>query len=287
MRKHLLTTLLLFLAAISYGQEQVTNGDFENWTNQGNYEDPDGWATLNFLEQFGISLTTFKDDSSSHGNYGCEMISATYFGQKIPAFAYTGSLGQQNSSFGQSFHSKPTRVQFDYKSYTQGQDSVGFILTLTHWDTANNKRDSVAFAEWKMGDSKPNFTMVDIPILYALNNVTPDTLGIYMSASYDTTKLQDGNTLVVDYIRLSYFPVGINPPNQVKLNFYPNPASTSITFASTEDLDISVFSADGRNVINATGRRVNTADLPKGMYYMTIRGQETNTIYKTQKLIIQ
>lgn len=283
--KHIYLCLLLILAVTVNAQEQISNGDFESWTNQGNYDDPDGWGTLNFLTSFGAPVTVFKSDSANHGNHACELISSTFFNSNLIAFAFTGNIN--NNIYGQSFNSKPTRVQFDYTTLIKGQDTAYFILTLSRWDADSNKRDSIAYAEIFFGETVPKYTMADIPINYTLPNLTPDTIGIYMAASYDSVYVEEGNTLTVDNIRLSYYPVGINPTNEVTLHFYPNPASTSITFASTEDLEITVFSTDDRNIANTTGRTLDITTLPKGIYYMRLQGKQSNTYYKTQKLIKQ
>ena len=80
------------------------------------------------------------------------------------------------------------------------------------------------------------------------------------------------------------------------MNVYPNPSAgvftLNITNADFKELVITiydiqgrmVYSADDKNITKDYSRKINIADLSKGMYYLKLdNGAET----KTEKLIIE
>lgn len=68
--------------------------------------------------------------------------------------------------------------------------------------------------------------------------------------------------------------------DQVVINIYPNPAHDIVFIDSKEDLNFSLFSADGREVQrNIPGKKVDLSGLPQGLYLLKLFDKSGQLVY--------
>jgi hypothetical protein len=129
--KNLFTTSVFLLCALgSFAQfGQLSNGGFENWTNQTIYDYPTDWNNSN-LEEFQGIPTIIQSTDSQDGTYSCELraeITAaqdTLFGYVM--HGYVGSMGPQG---GISYNVNFDEMQYYYQCDLAVGDTLFVIAT--------------------------------------------------------------------------------------------------------------------------------------------------------------
>ena len=75
MKKQVL--FIAFAGALStLNAQSFPNGGFENWTNQGTYEDPQYWTGMNMLTLFGAEETAIKSTQAHSGTYALKLVTS-------------------------------------------------------------------------------------------------------------------------------------------------------------------------------------------------------------------
>lgn len=206
-----------FLLVIhSQGQTLVPNGDFENWTNFGSYENPTNWDTPNqaiaIALPFGTKVVTKSTDHES-GSFSARLESKQL---TIPLVVVPGvvTLGTLTIDiFTQTFalnggvpiHDIPTHLKGFYKFQPKGGDSCIIGIGLTKWNYG--VRDSVGIGAFSTHDTVNVWSPFSAWIDYVLSEA-PDTFDILAISSANSTPTA-GTVLYVDNIYLDYT-LGIN-----------------------------------------------------------------------------
>ncbi|MGV3631539.1 MAG: T9SS type A sorting domain-containing protein [Bacteroidota bacterium] len=274
---------LLFLTAsvfVSLGaNSQIANSGFENWTSQGTYDEPDGWATLNFLAGFGIPAAVNKDAVANSGNFSAklETIEASFFGttDTLTGLMMLGNLDTLGSPYSQ----RPTAMEFYYKYSSPGADFGVATVTLTMWDDQNSTQVDIGNGTMQI-DAAGTFTLANVPITYTAPDM-PDSIQITFISSGADIPIP-GTVLNVDDIS---FVLPVNAVQNAVMQHpvvYPNPASDYL-YVKTAGLEITgmeITDLSGRRVekitLTGTGAKISVAHLHGGNYFYELKnGQES------------
>ncbi len=85
-----------------------------------------------------------------------------------------------------------------------------------------------------------------------------------------------------DYLYLSNNEAILEKEN--KIIIFPNPTSESFTVLADQKISLSIYSFDGRLIINSVSKEVNIKEFPNGIYFIVIKDKEGKVI-STNKLI--
>ena len=267
-----LLSIALITATLVGNAQQLTNNGFETWS--GSPSAPTSWGTLDQAiagSAFGsfIGATSFVTKSTSPyaGSFA-----ATVTTQSVSAFATSfpgalvygtlvlgGTSGTTPVITGSPFTSSPASVSYAAKGTVIANDSAPSICFLTKWNTATNKRDTIAGGVHYLNSANTSstYTLHTFPIQYQIFGEAPDTINYIISSSVATSGPTVGTSITVDAITFSGNVAGIksNQAIQATCVAYPNPAVNQITLASTSE------KAKFANVYDLTGRLMSKHEM--------------------------
>lgn len=279
MKKALYTLIAAYISVSC--SAQIPNFSFENWTNMGNYSNPDEWGTLNnTTDSAGIYTVT----KGSPGNPGTAYIRIT--SRKIgaivaPGIAVSGvldSISHQPVS-GFSFTQRPAYLTGKWQHMLAGTSAGAITATLTRWDTANSHRQIIAVATVGLTGMAMNWANFTIPFVYQSGS-NPDTCIIVMAASGQNPA--NGDYLWVDNLAFSGT-VGIEEPSLISTGVtVQNPATDllnyELTLTAKTNVIVELLSIDGQLIrstdlgimAGTVNRQMPLDGLAKGSYMFRV-----------------
>jgi hypothetical protein len=197
----------------------LPNMNMEDWITYPNYESPSPegvWTSANKVVDLlpGIyPVLLFKTTDSYSGTYAA--MARTDSASMMPLL--TGSLSTgvfevnlsnplQSMITGVPYKSKPLRFQGYYKYISVGGDSCEIRTTLSKWNTETKHRDVIGQAIMRDTNVVSNYTYFDLPIVYFITGMEPDTIDMVFAASAggEYFKGKIGSTLTVDDFTLIF-----------------------------------------------------------------------------------
>lgn len=276
--KQLLTIGVLAMTFYA-GAQPVPNGGFETWTNQGTYEDPNNWASLNFFTLFGAPATTTKVTSVHSGNYAVKtetiMADLDQDGQTndtLPGTTFLGSVDfiNQIAVNGAAFALRPDSLVGWYKYTPGGSDALSITVMLTKWDGTTT--NTVADGAWSSSTTVGSYTRFHIPLTYSTSD-TPDSVQIMLSASSNTAT--PGSQLWVDDLQfITNAAAGVATVSATPaLQFYPNPADKTLSVIVAKSTTVEVYNALGMHLETVKANAsdvvtIQTANYKNGVYFL-------------------
>lgn len=260
---------------------QIDNTDFENWSTNNLYENPDDWNTSNSqsYDNDEASLVVKSTDARS-GNYSLEATSSienngngNYEMGNVANFIWNINGG------GFDFTGTSDTLVFWYKMIGTGNGSIQVNLN----DNSNNHQ---GHAEAPL-PSVSAWTEFKLP----LASQSPTTkIEISFAASiYPLNMNQDGNILYIDDMALmSDVSVGmVDIENNSNTNVFPNPFQNEIfvnfTSENSQTTSLKIYSMEGKllqskSFLSANGSNqvtINAADLSAGMYQYVLSNEDS------------
>lgn len=288
-------SLAFIFAIISSFCQTIPNADFENWTNQGSFDEPDEWHTPNpSTSQIGL-VSVYKSTDAYNGSASMKLKSASIFTTVVPGMATLGTINvdlQASNPLviggGITFTSRPRYIHGYYKYFPAGSDMCHVNAVLI------KAGDTIAIAHFAKNDTVDTWTNFTAEFYYTSDEF-PDTLNILVMSS-GVTGAVSGSELYIDSLSFSGL-VGIedniNINNQVAL--YPNPATTFLNIEKNnkniEINKIKIYDITGKLIFEKqnidTSKNTIKLDLSsykKGLYITVIetnkgRIQKKTTIY--------
>ncbi len=212
MRFFTLIGLFCLLFGVGKGQNQIPNGDFEDWSSDALnlYEEPASgwWTTLNPLRNLGGPVTVSKSTDAHSGTYSARLVSDTYGTLFSPGILLSGSLDLLAAptffTRGQPYTSRPSTFEGWYKYSPVDGDSGAIAVQLIKWNTTTNQRDTVGEVGIIIPNATPTWTQFVLPIFY-YSNETPDSIIVVATSSADGGNFNGavGSELWVDDFDLS------------------------------------------------------------------------------------
>ncbi|MDP1745728.1 MAG: T9SS type A sorting domain-containing protein [Bacteroidota bacterium] len=273
-----------------------TNGGFENWVTEFNYQTPDNWQTLNFLSIFTppnpISAFKATGIDKHSGNSALKLKTIFVNNNPVPGaindtigYVFTGKINISPPSLklGVPYVGRPEKLEFWAKYLPVGMDLGAVTVILQKWNGATT--DTIARTDIII-DSTIIYTLFQADLIYQSTEV-PDTLIIGFSPSYKKSIARVGSTLYLDDVALTGW-VGIDEQNiySDKVKVFPNPASDEININATFD------EADNIQIIDVSGKlmgnykiqnynaNINTGLFAEGIYFYEIRDRKNEPLTK-------
>lgn len=283
MKKTLLSGMLLifFVASIS-AQEQVPNGDFENWTNPGlGYDDPDGWATPNESTSLLQIFTVTKNDTVSTGDYSARLKTKLIFDPFIsPGVVTLGEFivdiptATATIEGGIPFIDRPLALTGSYKNFPVANDSTMIMVLFTEYLEVKGERDTIGIGVMYTGDVIADWTNFSVPIVF-FNEHDPDTMNIIVvSSNMITPKIN--SYMYIDNFAFEYEAGIYDVENIVKTSVFPNPANDKLSFAFGEEVNarLNIYSKAGQQVysgiVSGTDQSIDVSNFAAGAYYFSV-----------------
>ncbi|GAB1449652.1 MAG: hypothetical protein L6Q78_05625 [Bacteroidia bacterium] len=290
--KHIYLILLLGLGCGSYKPVKAQVHGFENWVTRTegttNWEDPQGWFTLNSLGKFGFPATT-TSSSDAHSGTRSALLETTQtpFGT-IPGILTLGDMLDDNGEADLNrtfvpFQGRPTHIRFWVKAEPDSGDSVAMLCQLRK-TIADGSQLLVAEAGWTFGDYSNGWMKVEIPMEY-LSNELPDSISILFASSRDESAPVAGSKLWVDDLELEGLQVGQKELNVESFAYYPNPTSKSLTFVGPAIEGVKIFDLMG-NLLKEIPVMENTIQLDLAAGHYLIQPNSSKFFYQAKPLII-
>lgn len=275
--------LFLFIAfsslLFSAKSQQITNGDFENWTD-GN--DAEVWNSFNFL-----SFHSATQSSNAHGGtYAANLTSGSLLGQFMPGLITLGVIDMANQTItgGIPFTDRPTGISYFFKYQAQNNDTSYMIALLTKWNDATQQTDTVGMTGYFTADTYVNYTELNVPFFYN-STETPDTLNvIFISSGFNGTA---GSTLIIDDVTLLYgaviSPTFCFPASEITYSSFTTrcmtiPSASSYRLDVSESIDFASF-VSGYEDLDIGTDTFAIVNLNAGLYFYRKRvvyGSETS-----------
>ena len=241
---------LVFTITYSFGQTQIPNGSFENWTG----EELDGWTSTAEIDLgfFPISISLLSSSDDAHdGDKAVRLDNSEVASFTVPGVLTLGNVDVDISSFspkldgGIPFQDRPKALTGWFKYLPQGPDSLLIYCILTK-ENAVSGVDTIGDVSLVYTGTHSDYTMFTAEINY-LSDDNPDLMNIIIaSAGYTGTA---DTYALIDDLKFAY-ETSINEAEVQNMYIYPNP-STGVfraSFEKAENRTIRVFDISGRKV---------------------------------------
>lgn len=266
---------IAFCCAFSTGNAQTfPNGGFENWTNQGIYEDPSYWSGLNLMSMFGAELTALKSTDSHSGTYALKLVSSiSDIGNDgtvdtIPGMLMLGTTDLINGTgtAGHPFSHRPDSLVGWYKLVSPDNSPFVFEFSSTKWDANSNMQETIGVAHFE-GQPSASYIRFSIPINYS-SGALPDSIMAYIGTSMDGSAT---NEVYLDDLSFVYNSTASIDEQGIQAQIFPNPVSDHLTIQSDIPVErIVVKDLQGKQVVvqwgNSTTVQLETNHFSQGVY---------------------
>ena len=279
-KKTIITLGIVLIYIVSFSQ-QITNGNFENWTDQYNAS---GWNSLNnndFNYHSAEQTTDFYQ-----GSFALKLESKSVFGIFFPGVINLGEIDIENQlvTGGIPFEERPTGLSYFFKYLPQGGDTSYMMSILTKWNTATESTDTIGMTAYLTANEIVNYSQVNVPYIYNSEEI-PDTLNVLFLSSGFTGTI--GSILQVDSVSLLYgsviSPTLSFPASDTTYNSLTT-RCLSIPTASSYKLDVSESNNFASFILGYEDLDIGTdtfavVDVTAGLYFYRKRvnyGTETS-----------
>lgn len=296
MKKSLLTLITAFLCSLT-ALAQIPNNSFENWTTVGTYEVPNGWGTLNHSTAIGSVFTVTKATPGNPGNFYMKITSKTIGTAVVGGIAVSGKLDSINmkAKSGFPYTGQPVSFTGRWQHMIYGTSQGSLKATLTKWNSALSKRDTIATASHTLSGMAMSWANFTINFAYKSSNL-PDSCIIELRSSGSNPTNND--YLWVDNLAFNGTAAGINTVTSefATVALYPNPASQQVELVmnlnSQQTVNVQVIDLTGKtlltksynDVIGEVNQKLDISDLSAGTYFVKISSEKGNTV---KKLIVK
>ena len=224
--------LFLIISFNTFSQEQIPNGNFENWTNG----EADNWNSVP------IFYTGEQTNAAVQGNSAVKIVSQSVFGQFIPGLITLGNIDILNQTLGGGieYSDKPDGIRFFFKYIPSSIDTMFFGAFMTKWNNINQQTDTICMTGYLNSNVYDIYTKIELPFIYQSNEI-PDTLNIIFSSSGFNGN--EGSSLFIDSLSV----------------FYGNAVSPTFCFPADE-ITSSSFKAHWMTIPNALSYSIDVSD---------------------------
>jgi len=285
----LLTNIQFYINA----QEQIPEGNFENWVN--NNEEIPPWK--NYIDIGFIIYTAEQSSDALQGSYAASLISKENFGQFVPGLITLGDLDVVNQTLtgGIPYSDNPDGIGFFFKYLPSGVDTMFFAAFLTKWNSVYSQTDTIAITGYFNSNVYDTYTKVNLPFMYSSAEI-PDTLNIIFTSSGMSGNA--GSRLYLDSISMINgtivspticFPADEITSLSFKAHWLTIPGATSYSLDVSENENFSYFITGYEN-LNTGLDTFYTVNITPGTYYYKVRvnyDTETSINSNTIETIIE
>ncbi len=288
MKKILQTLVILLLYFNLSAQQQIPNGNFENWS---------GGEAVNW-NSLPLIYTAEQSNESVQGNYAIKLVSQSVFGQFLPGLITLGEIDVNNQTLsgGTPYADRPDGISFFFKYQPSGIDTMFFGVFLTKWNTIDLQTDTIGITGYLNSDTYNSYTEVELPFIYNSQEI-PDTLNIIFTSSGFNGNA--GSSLIIDSLSMKNgtivsptlcFPADEITSSSFKAHWMTVPNAVSYRIDVSDNSDFSTFltAYEDLNTGTDTFLIVNTANT--GTYYYRVRvnyDSETSINSNTIEVLVE
>lgn len=281
------TLILLFVVVNAFAQNPTPNPGFENWSQTGNYFNPDGWNNLNSQTAILGILTCSRVAAAADihsGTYAMKLTTRSVFGVTANGIASTATLVTSppyGVTGGIPYTLRPDSITGWYKYNPASASDSGFFQFVLQGAAG----DTIGFVKLCTPNSAvSNYTRFSAPITY-FSSATP-TNSYWILSSSDGTNPVVNSTLLVDDISLVFNPTSsMNEYDQAMSPLLlQNPVLDYLEVVGYEAAMCRVFDLSGKlwisDAATTSKHLVDVGILPKGVYVLnliTMNGQSVAT----------
>jgi hypothetical protein len=283
--KYISQFLFFLIPAFALAQPAIPNGDFENWTNFGAYENPDSWGTINPLTSIlGIKTTTKATGAEAHsGSFAIKLESKTIPAQgNAPGIAATGVINPttRNIDGGIPFSNRPVSLRGWYQYFPAAGDTGSVEVSLYRWNASQGQRELVGRAAFNPSSTISVYTAFSVDFEYS-SGLNPDTMVIVLLSS-GGDNIRTGSKMLLDDLSLSDFGTSVSEPETPGFTLYPNPAKDQLQIQAADEFFpcmLSLVATDGRiclqQVFDQNNKCIKLADIPSGNYQVLLQAKKS------------
>lgn len=289
-------TILSIVSVVAFAASamaQIPNPGFENFTNMGSYDVPNGWGTLNNTTALASVYTAAKGTPGSPGASYLKLTSKTVSTTVVNGIAVSGVLDSMTMmpKSGFAYNMRPASLIGKWQHMIYGSSQGSIQVTLTRWDTGMNMRMPVASGNVTLSGMAMSWANFTIPLTYVDGN-NPDTCIIVMKASGSTPTNND--YLWVDNLAFSGSVTGIENHVSFVTNMvvFPNPSTETINVnlnlkssqkVSIELTDITgklILTKDAGTLTGESKQTLNVTGVSKGTYLVRVVAEAGTEVRK-------
>lgn len=275
MKKQVL--FIAFIGALNtLNAQSFPNGGFENWTNQGTYEDPQYWTGMNMMSMFGAEETAIKSNQAHSGTYALKLItSVSDIGNDgemdtLPGILMLGTTDILNGTgtSGYPFIHRPDSLVGWYKLTSPDNDPFQLQVSTTKWNSGNGSQETIG-ATYYQGQPSATYVRFSVPIVYADNSL-PDSIQAYIGNASNGSGA--GNELYLDDLSFIYNSTAGIQEQAAQIRIFPNPVNTQLSIQSDQPIQqLAVTDLQGKQIFavktNNEYYQLETGDLIPGVYF--------------------
>lgn len=277
MKKHVL--FIAFVCALNtLNAQSFPNGGFENWTNQGTYEDPQYWTGFNMMSMFGAEETAIKSTQAHSGNYALKLItSISDIGgdgemDTLPGILMLGTTDILNGTgtTGYPFTQRPDSLVGWYKLVSPDNTPFHLEFSSTKWDAGSGSPETIGVATYE-GQASASYKRFSVPISYS-GSALPDSIQAFIGTSVDGSVT---NELYLDDLGFIYNSTAGIQEQTAQIRLFPNPVNTQLSIESDQPIQqLVVKDLQGKQILELNANtgyyRLETGDLTPGVYFCEI-----------------
>ncbi|MFM7903416.1 MAG: T9SS type A sorting domain-containing protein [Bacteroidota bacterium] len=275
------TLLLLFIVVNTFAQNPTPNPGFENWSQTGNYFNPDGWNNLNSQTAILGILTCSRVTAAADihtGTYAMKLTTRSVFGITANGIASTATLittPPYGVTGGIPYTLRPDSITGWYKYNPASASDSGFFQFVLQGAAG----DTIGFVKLCTPNSAvSSYTRFSAPITY-FSTATP-TNSYWILSSSDGTNPVVNSALFVDDISLVFNPSSsLNTPLQSNQILLPqNPVTDFIRLVDHHGFHSQILDLTGRTLLetqlNSSDQLLDINWLPEGTYILSLRSND-------------
>ena len=245
MKKSSVFFTLILLSFLSFGQTQIPNSNFENWTSAESSNDSlVNWNNSIYYDTeiplvgiVRVQLAVRESTNIQQGDYAVKMetkeivINGVSSGIIAPGMITLGDIDIENKEIGGGipFTDRPLGLSVFTEYYPVNNDTAYIVAYLTKWNTTEQTTDTIGFTGYYFTDTISEYTQQLLPFVY-LSEEEPDTLNMFFTSSGES--LNEGSTFYIDSLSMLYemvpFPTFALPATEVSdtsfvASWFPTP----------------------------------------------------------------
>ncbi|MFT6244327.1 MAG: hypothetical protein ACJA0U_000223 [Salibacteraceae bacterium] len=309
MKRIVLITALALTSGALFAQQQIGNGDMENWAND---DEPDNWNSFLTADgSFAFAASDQCDESTdtrpgSAGSYSCRIFSTSTFGIIANGNVTLGQV-QMNSATptAASNHNKTITGDSDFSQVlTDTPDSIVFWAKfIPNGGSGNARMKATIHTDYDYRDPEDAASSAEVVASAVVNYPTtngwerfavafdysgPASLNDYLLVTFTTNETAGGgdagDEVFIDDIQLIYSDVSVSELDPTAVSVSMDNTSNTIIISSIDELngDYTVYNMMGQ-VLQTGGVVSNIAfDANPGVYFVHIATD--NKVYKFEIL---
>ena len=279
-----LVCLFFCIKTTLFAQFTLPNHSFEEWEMYYGKELPVGYTTFDEVIARWSVPRPFCTSRSTDAHSGGSALRIDMNTDSAYTYAFMRTAFTSNEL--------PTVFRGWVKGVVFGDDTLTVYAVFSHWNAAQQRRETVGVAGFEHQGPAIQFTEY-VSEYYQIEQIIPDTVSIYINFNtpIEPHSATVGNWSVLDDFTFDYLSSSNNVANKILSigRVFPNPASKYIQvfnaapslFTLTDILGTPVRAGQ----LPEGTPKINVEDLPSGVYILSLK-DETNRPLLSQKVLV-